>query len=66
MFEAFGEYFGPIHIGTGAKTSGDRVPDLEFIRWRATLFGGHGVREIAAKKKLLSVEKSAAPFTIFK
>jgi len=42
MVEAFCEYFRAFHIGTGIETSGNRVTDLEFIRWRATLFGANG------------------------
>ena len=60
MFEAFGEYFGPIHIGTGEKSSGDRVTDLELIRWRTTLLGADGMVEKENTKRLLAAEKTAA------
>ena len=59
MVKAFGEYFGEIHIGTGAKSSGDRVTDLEFIRWRTTLYGADGQIEIETKKRLLEEAKKS-------
>ena len=42
MVQAFGDYFGDIHIGTGKVSSGNRVTNLEFIRWRATVYGAPG------------------------
>lgn len=59
MVESFGAIFGGIHIGTGPVTSGDRVTDLEFIRWRATLFGAYGQIEIEAKKRQVQTAKKA-------
>ena len=59
MVAAFGELFGEIHIGTGIRTSGNRVTDLEFIRWRTTLYGANGQLEINAKKKLARLEKAS-------
>ena len=60
MFQAFGEYFGPVHIGTGEKSSEDRVTDLELIRWRTTLMGAEGMVERENSKRLLAAEKAAA------
>ena len=60
MFQSFGDDFGPIHIGTGEETSGDRVTDLEIIRWRTTLLGTDGQLEIAAQKRLEIAEKALA------
>ena len=57
MVETFGDIFGPIHIGPAAVSSGKRVTDLEFIRWRATLFGANGQIERDAKKRLQESEK---------
>jgi hypothetical protein len=61
MVASFGEYFGDIHIGTGLRTSGNRVTDLEFIRWRTTLYGANGQLEIDAKKRLAVVDKTSLP-----
>jgi hypothetical protein len=58
MVESFGEFFGPIFIGTGDVTSGDRVTDLELIRWRTTLLGANGQHE--SRKKQLARERVAA------
>jgi len=52
MVLAFGESFGDIHISTGSVTSGHRVTELEFIRWRTTLYGADGQIEIDAKKRV--------------
>ena len=58
MVREFGEYFGNIHIGTGDVTSGNRVTDLEFIRWRTTLYGARGQVELDAKKRLADEAKT--------
>ena len=50
MVELFGDMFGSIHIGTGEVISGDRVTDLEFIRWRASVLGAKGQRVFKQKK----------------
>ena len=42
MVQAFGDYFGDIRIGTGKVSSGCRVTNLKFIRWRATVYGAPG------------------------
>ena len=60
MFALFGEFFGPIFIGTGDVSSGDRVTDLELIRWRTTLLGANGQLEKENKKRLVASEKTAA------
>jgi len=49
MEEAFAEQFGRVHIGTNEhKSSHSRVTELEFIRWRATVFGTPGQRILSA------------------
>lgn len=50
MFTSFGDDFGDIHIGTNEVSSGNRVTELDFIRWRATVFGTIGQRILAARK----------------
>jgi len=45
----FADVFGKVHIGTNKnKSSHSRVTELDFIRWRATLFGTPGQRVLAA------------------
>ena len=60
MVTMFGEYFGDIHIGTGDISSGNRVTDLEYIRWRATIFGASGQLERDAQKLQAERNKSSA------
>ena len=49
MEKSFETLFGRVHIGTNKeKSSHSRVTELEFIRWRATVFGTHGQRILAA------------------
>ena len=58
MVEQFGHLFGPVHIGPGEKSSGSRVTDLEFIRWRASVYGAIG-QEI--KERTRAEAKNKAP-----
>jgi hypothetical protein len=60
MFQMFGDTFGPIFIGTGEESSGNRVTDLESIRWRTTLLGTEGQRERETQKRFVAAEKAAA------
>jgi len=55
MVELFGDMFGSIHIGTGEVTSGDRVTDLEFIRWRASVLGAKA-NVCSSKRKAIFVQ----------
>lgn len=49
MEVSFAVTFGNLHIGTNKeKSSHIRVTDLEFIRWRATVFGTEGQRILGA------------------
>ncbi len=49
MEQSFADRFGHVHIGTNKeKSSHSRVTELNFIRWRATIFGTIGQRIIAA------------------
>ena len=51
MEGSFSSLFGHVHIGTNKeKSSHSRVTDLEFIRWRATVFGTDGQRILAAAR----------------
>ena len=50
MVTSFADDFGDIHIGTNEVSSGNRVTELDFIRWRATVFGSIGQRILAARK----------------
>jgi hypothetical protein len=42
MEQGFAVIFGKVHIGTGEISSREKVTDLEFIRWRTTIFGAPG------------------------
>ena len=45
------KYHLQVHIGTNKeKSSHSRATDLEFIRWRATVFGTDGQRILAAAR----------------
>ena len=60
MCLAFGDIFGPIHIGTGETSSQDRVTNLELIRWRTTLLGAPGQLLKEANKRAAKERKAAA------
>jgi hypothetical protein len=42
MEQDFAEFFGKVHIETGATSSREKVTKLEFIRWRTKIFGAPG------------------------
>jgi len=42
MEQDFAEFFGKVHIETGATSPREKVTKLEFIRWRTKIFGASG------------------------
>jgi len=52
---------GEVHMGTGGETFGNRVTDLEIIRWRPTLFGANGQLQIDAQKHLQKLNHHQPP-----
>ena len=52
MMTSFEEIFGAVHIGTGATTSHARVTELEFTRWRATIFGTYSQRKLLRSRAM--------------
>jgi len=59
MFEVFGDKLGPIHIGPGAVSKGNKVTDLEFLRWRETVYGTIGQRIKQQAKKQAAIKKTS-------
>ena len=60
MYDAIKDLFDPIHIGTGEETSHKKVTELEFIRWRATVFGTRGQRKLIQDRELAKFSKTKA------